>query len=135
MNRLHPRIQFFFKRAGEETEFFAHGNRRAGDDKAAEFTVQHRPLQAGGHSDERFACAGLAHEGDELDAIVKQGVKSKVLLAVAGLDPPNSFARIDNRRELRSSQIDFGQSDALRIALLHKRAVFVGEIGFTTVNF
>ena len=54
-------------------------------------------FKPGGHGHQRLARAGLAHERDELDAVIEQRVEGEVLLAVARLDAPDAFAAVDDR--------------------------------------
>jgi len=89
VNRLHPRREFFLERPGQKPQFLAHRNRRARDDEPAEFAVDYGALQSGGHGEQRFSGAGLAHERDEFNAVVEQRVKGEMLFAVAGLDAPD----------------------------------------------
>ena len=96
--------------------------------EAAKFAVHDGALQAGGHGQQGFAGAGLAHEGDELDAVVEQGVEGEVLLAVAGLDAPDAFAAIQDGNEFGGGLVHLGQGGALGIGFLGQGAEFVGEI-------
>jgi len=67
------------------------GRATTGGGNSRSSTVRFKP----GHRHQGFARAGLAHECDELDAVVEQRVEGVMLLAVARLMP----------RRLRGSQL------------------------------
>ena len=70
----------------------------------------HRALQSRGHGQQGFAGARLAHQRDQLDPVVEQGVEGEVLFAVARFDAPDAFAAINDRDEFRAGRIHFGRA-------------------------
>src|ERR1035437_9461061 len=134
VNRLHPRRKFFLERTGQKAEFLAHGDRRPRDDEPAEFPVVHHALEAGRHRNQSFARAGLAHERDELDAVIQQRIEREMLFTVARLDAPDTFAAVEDGNQFCAGRIHFGQRRFLEIRFVGERAVFVREIFFAAVQ-
>ena len=132
---LHPRRKFFLERTREEAQFLAHRNGRARDHEPAEFAVQHRALQSRRHRQQCFSRAGLAHEGDEFHAVVEQRVEGVMLLAVARLDAPDAFPRVNDGDEFRPGRVHLRQRGLLGVRLVYERAELVGKIFFAAVQF
>ena len=75
-------FQFFFFRAGQEAQIFAHGHDGAAHHHAAVGVFVHGALQARGQGDQGFARAGGAHQGHDIQAVVQQQFHGKALLFV-----------------------------------------------------
>ena len=83
---LHPGTHFFVQIAWEKADLLAEGNHRAGHQQALVEPLVGHLVQPSGQGEQGFTGAGLAHQGDQLDAGIQQQIKGKCLLPVAGLD-------------------------------------------------
>ncbi len=125
VDRLHPRVELFLEGSGEEPDLLADADRGTRDHEPAELPIHDGALESGGHGKQGFAGAGLAHERDQLDAVVEQRVEREVLLAVALLDAPDAFAGVEDGDQLGAGRVHLGERGALGHALLAEGAILV----------